>query len=144
MNWKIPAGLLIVGLLTLEFPNAAAAPNAQTGTLSASYWTSCGYAPSTNCPTTATVAVQPGTTFTLDGSGDFDIYFYNAAGTLVGASLACGSEAGTVPATAVVGVVGLYGSTPVGILPGPLPCFFSGPATVVAPAAFAYVDGIGA
>jgi hypothetical protein len=141
MNWKLPVAML--GLLLLV-PFGSAAPNAQTGQLTQSYYTACpqpAFPPAPDCGAVARVAVQPGSTYVLTGSGDFDVFFYGADNLVVGEGAACGSDTGTVPATAAFAVVGLYSNVPVGFPPGPLPCSFAEPIVASVPSVFAYVDG---
>jgi hypothetical protein len=137
MNWRI--GAVALAALVLA-PGVMAGQNVQFGTQQGS-WSACPFPPTAaNCPAAATqVAVQPNSMYLLLGfPGDHDMFFYNAAGALVGFGFACGFDQGTVPGTAATGVVAMYGSFHI---PQPFVCFFA-PSQVLTPSAWAYVDGL--
>lgn len=114
--------LAILALVPLAF----AAPNAQVGSQTGTYWSEY-----------ATVVVQGGTGYELHGiAGDHDIRFYNAAGSYVGGAFACGADAGNTPASAVSARILVWDHD------GELfPCS-SSPLDALPSSVFIYVDGL--
>ena len=86
----------VILLATALFaPFALAGSNTQTGTQSGNAWSEA-----------TVVTVQAGTGFSLtSATADFDIFFFDANGNEVGASIACGPDAGTVPGNAATAEV---------------------------------------
>lgn len=85
----------ITALAILAVPLALAGSTSQSGSQSGNAWSE-----STTIPVTA------GASFSLTSpTGDFDIFFLDASGWYVGASLNCGDDAGVVPDGAVTGEV---------------------------------------
>lgn len=110
-------------------PTAIAGENTQSGIQTGNGWSE-----------TTEVAVQGGTGFSLTGlAGDFDIFFYDANGGFVGASIACGDDFGTVPASAVTGEVTKWDD--VGALPGAA-CLEPILVEQGLPAQWTYTDGL--
>lgn len=85
----------IATLALVAIPLAAAGSTSQTGTQSGNGWSE-----------STTIAVTGGASFTLTSlTADFDIFFFDSSGRRVGQSIACGDDAGRVPATAVTGQI---------------------------------------
>ena len=115
---------MVIVCAALLLPIVGAAPNAQTGTQTGSFWSSSTF-----------VAAQGGSNFLLAGAiGDHDVFFYDAGGRFVGGSIACGPDQGTVPGSAVLAQILIWDQ---GSVPGT--CV----ATPVSPGSstFVYVDG---
>lgn len=118
----------IVTLIALAFlvPFVSADPAAQTGEQTGRYWGQSTF-----------VAAQGGTNFVLAGAiGDHDVFFYDANGGYLGGSIACGPDAGVVPAGATVAEI-----VPWDHVGGVVPACLA-PADPVPSSTWVYVDGL--
>lgn len=80
----------LVALALVALPLASAGATSQSGSQSGNGWSEF-----------TTITVTPGAAFSLSSeTADFDIFFVDANGNVIGASIDCGADAGTVPAGA--------------------------------------------
>ena len=115
---------------TLFVPTVLAGTTTQSGMQTGTGWSESTF-----------ISVNPGTEFSLSSAtADFDIFFYNANGGFVGASIICGNDAGLVPSTAVTGEISKWDNTGA-IMASVLPCAKPVLGLPGLPAVWEYTDG---